>query len=135
MRFMALFFLLYLFLLDYSRIEDKFIVELNERIYKIPSNIGLTSGGCGFMALYIHDKLPGSQLVNFYSDDVELRHFMVKCHGLYGDARGFRRTPVWNVYKCRPVTRSYLVSKLNEVWRWKKKFNRADTAIIKRFLN
>lgn len=123
---------LYLLQLQHSGINENILVELKLKIDRVPFKVA--PGGCGFVALYLNDKLPGSQIINFYTSGMPRMHFMVKYKGYYGDMYGFTKSPVWLLFNSRVVTRSFLSAQLADTGKWNKSFNRSDTVFIKNAL-
>jgi hypothetical protein len=135
MKFISFFTLgFYLSMLNHSRIDQKEIIDLNNKLRQMPA-ININYGGCGFMALYLHEKLPGSEIINFYFGSRARVHFMVKYKGYYVDANGFVKYPVWNLLPSRTVSKQFLMKQVVKPNNWNSLFNRADTLIILNYLN
>ena len=89
----------------------------------------LNSGGCGYYAYYVSEKIPGSEILCLKRG----RHYMVRTKLGYMDSRGLFLPPfvyLWSKGDIKTIKREELRLLLNNHSLWNKEFNLKDTSVI-----
>jgi len=133
---MKIFLLIASFILSYALVvlQPPFDVKLIEKLKQTKSIAKL--GGCGYEALYIKKYLDQKRIPSNIIVFGDNSHVMVLSNGCLIDKHGFfgQWHPITFLYSANIISEDSLQNLCNNSEKWNKKFNRADTILLKQIL-